>query len=80
MLDKDQIARRTFTLRYLWLCLLKIFPELSVFKGRDSVLAIGNTGCGKSTMLSALIYGPEQLEVQVILSKQKVGKIWKTKK
>lgn len=24
-------------------------------------MSIGNTGCGKSTMLSSLIYGPESL-------------------
>lgn len=27
----------------------------------DVVLVLGNTGCGKSTMLSSLVYGPENL-------------------
>lgn len=27
----------------------------------DIVLVLGNTGCGKSTMLSSLVYGPENL-------------------
>lgn len=27
----------------------------------DIVLVLGNTGCGKSTMLSSLVYGSENL-------------------
>lgn len=28
----------------------------------DIVLAVGNTGCGKSTLFSALVFGPDALE------------------
>ena len=30
------------------------------------ILAVGNTGCGKSTMLTSLMYGPEALELTKI--------------
>lgn len=29
-------------------------------------MAIGNTGCGKSTLITSLIYGPEALEEKTI--------------
>lgn len=35
-------------------------------KDQDVVLAIGTTGCGKSTMLNSLIWGPESLEIKKI--------------
>ena len=39
-------------------------PQL--LQDKDLVLVLGNTGCGKSTMLNALIYGSESLnEVEI---------------
>lgn len=35
-------------------------------KGQNVILAVGSTGCGKSTMLNALIWGPESLEPKKI--------------
>ena len=32
-------------------------------KDKDIILAIGNTGSGKSTMLTSLIYGTDYLDV-----------------
>ena len=40
--------------------------KLSSAHNQDVVLAIGTTGCGKSTMLNALIWGPASLEVKKI--------------
>jgi len=34
------------------------------FKGKDLILAIGNTGSGKSTMLTALVFGTNQLKLK----------------
>ena len=31
-------------------------------KGRDLVIAIGNTGCGKSTLIQALLFGADSLK------------------
>lgn len=47
-------------------CLQKIFTALRQVKGRDLVLLIGNTGSGKSTMLTSLVFGPDQLEIKSI--------------
>lgn len=36
--------------------------QLSQIEGKEVILAIGQTGCGKSTMLTALVYGPDSLK------------------
>ena len=41
------------------------------YKDRDLVVAVGKTGCGKSTILQALIHGPNSLELKAI-GKRKV--------
>lgn len=35
--------------------------QLDILCDGNVVLILGNTGCGKSTMLSSLVYGPENL-------------------
>ena len=35
-------------------------------KDQNVILAVGSTGCGKSTMLNALIWGPESLEAKKV--------------
>jgi Tfp pilus assembly pilus retraction ATPase PilT len=42
-------------------CALTKFEEA---KNKDIILAIGNTGSGKSTMLTALIYGTDYLSLE----------------
>lgn len=37
------------------------FEQLNQIKHKNVILAIGNTGCGKSTMLNALVYGSHVL-------------------
>ena len=37
--------------------------ELKILSKGNIVLVVGYTGCGKSTMLSSLIYGPKSLEL-----------------
>lgn len=46
------------------------FESLDAIDDHDLILAIGNTGCGKSTMLSSILFGTESLE----LIKQGKGK------
>lgn len=36
--------------------------DLIQFKKKQAIIAVGNTGCGKSTMLNGLMYGPLELE------------------
>ena len=35
--------------------------DLENIDGKDLVIVLGNTGCGKSTMLNSLLLGPESL-------------------
>ena len=37
------------------------------------IVAVGNTGCGKSTMLSSIIYGPDSLYEKKFTEKIKTG-------
>lgn len=32
---------------------------------KQLLIAVGNTGCGKSTMISSLVFGPEMLELKM---------------
>ena len=50
----------------------KVFPLLEEVKGCDLVLALGNTGCGKSTMFNGLLYGPESLEIKDITTEKEI--------
>lgn len=43
-----------------------------MIKDAEIVLAIGNTGSGKSTMLNSLVFGTEILSVQTTDKKKKV--------
>ena len=40
--------------------------DFDQIKDQDVVLAVGNTGSGKSTMLTALIFGPNELHLTKI--------------
>ena len=46
--------------------------KIACHKIDNAVLVIGNTGCGKSTMLSALVYGSEALELRTISEEVRV--------
>ena len=35
--------------------------DLKILQKGNIILVVGNTGCGKSTMLSSFIYGPDSL-------------------
>ena len=42
-------------------CLRSAKEHLEFLQDGVVVLVLGNTGCGKSTMLSSLVYGPQNL-------------------
>ena len=50
------------TLDNLYGYLKESFKYISVVKDSPCIIALGNTGCGKSTMFNSLIYGPECLK------------------
>jgi len=41
-------------------------------KDKEIVVAIGNSAAGKSTMLTSLIYGPDNLQVKTISENKKL--------
>ena len=56
-----------------------IIEEVPNLKYGDLIVAIGNTGCGKSTMLSSLIYGTEALHEVRVEDQERSGKVKKQK-
>ena len=40
--------------------------DLEKIEDKDVIIVLGNTGCGKSTMLNSLLLGPDSLEETTI--------------
>lgn len=67
VLTKKMVKDKKLTLKNLTKYLRAAMNGLQqIEKADDLILAIGNTGCGKSTMIISLLYGPESLEEKVI--------------
>ena len=47
-----------------------------MLKDGDLIVAIGNTGCGKSTMLTSLIYGCDSLKESRIVDMDGKNRKW----
>lgn len=43
--------------------LRKTLRKIDHLQKEKAVILFGNTGCGKSTMILSLVYGPEALEI-----------------
>ena len=85
-IDKESLKDKELNLVNLAMALKLVFDELEAAENADLVLAVGNTGCGKSTMLSSLIYGPghlmeitKEVEIEVTKKGVKTTKIVKRK-
>lgn len=50
------------------------FEKLEPAKDANLVVAVGNTGCGKSTMLSSILFGSDSLERKQIAVEKVVMK------
>ena len=67
LLSKESISSLPLTLENLMNVLKQAYEYLdNVGLSKNAsqnnlIVAIGNTGCGKSTMLTSLVYGPESL-------------------
>lgn len=59
---KESIAKMECTLANLVSILRWAFEQVRCVQNQDVVVALGNTGCGKSTMFTSLIYGSQVLE------------------
>lgn len=66
MLKKENIKKMPLDLATIRDVLQVAFKQLDKIKDADVVLVIGNTGSGKSTMLSSLLKGPDALESKII--------------
>lgn len=74
---KESIAKMECTLTNLVAILKWAFEQVKFVENQDVVVALGNTGCGKSTMFTSLIYGSQALELkqlqETVLEKTKNG-------
>jgi len=68
MLEKDNLVQKKCTLGNLVKVLKEAFKVLdqNQIEKADIILAIGNTGCGKSTILNSLVFGPDSLQLKKI--------------
>lgn len=39
------------------------FKKISHLKNHEQLLVLGNTGCGKSTMITSLVFGTDKLQI-----------------
>ena len=62
VLNLENIKKPPLTLSNMHRYLEKAFEYIDIVSGGQAVIALGNTGCGKSTMLTSLMYGKESLE------------------
>ena len=62
VLRKKNVFQMHCNLENIMFVLERAFKNLKKLQSKNIILAVGNTGCGKSTMLTSLMYGPESLE------------------
>lgn len=61
LVDKEQVKKLRCNLKNIHKVLEVAFKRLDPAKGANLVVAVGNTGCGKSTMLTSILFGPDSL-------------------
>lgn len=66
LLSKDSVKKMPKSLVAMAIALHQAFKKFEIANDADIVLAVGNTGCGKSTMLSSLIDGPNSLQTKIL--------------
>ena len=66
VLKKENVIQRELSLVSIVEVLREGFKALERIRDANVVLVIGNTGSGKSTMLSSLLRGPDALEKKTI--------------
>ena len=62
ILNKEVIKHKAVSLDNLVMILEEAYKKLNDINHANLILAIGSTGCGKSTMLTSLMFGPDALE------------------
>ena len=69
---KEEISKLDKTFLIMVQCIQEAVQGLHIIKRADIVIAIGNTGAGKSTMLNSLVFGIDKLEMKMTDKKKKV--------
>jgi len=64
ILLKSNVVKKELSLASIKEVLTEAFKVVEKIRGANIVLVIGNTGSGKSTMLSSLLKGPDALEMK----------------
>ena len=64
LLNKDVIKDMAVSLDNLVMILEEAYKTLNEVNNSNLILAVGSTGCGKSTMLTSLMFGSEALEMK----------------
>lgn len=64
--NKEKLQKLKCNLISLIVVINDLKYKLVKAKNQKVILAVGSTGCGKSTMLNALIWGPESLEAKKV--------------
>ena len=59
LIDKEKVKKLGCNLKNIYRVLQVAFKRLDPAKGANLVVAVGNTGCGKSTMLTSILFGPD---------------------
>ena len=62
LLSTSQTDNKDFTLKNIVSACKQVFPVMEKADDKEIVVALGNPGCGKSTMFTSLVHGPEALE------------------
>lgn len=80
---KEEIKKMECNFENLIPLLDLIFETFNMVEGADLLVNVGNTGCGKSTMINSLMFGPntleeKQLEFQVRGHRGRMKKVQRT--
>lgn len=69
-LTRDQMKKKPINLQNIVEAFRDAKEKIKHIEGKEIVVAVGDTGCGKTTLLRALIWGPTKLKQQKIERKQ----------
>ena len=80
-LNKEYIRSRDFNLANLHTILEPVFKSIREVDNADLVVCLGDTGCGKSSLLSAIVHGPDKMILKTLEKEIRIkrGKSIKTK-
>jgi len=70
--DKECVKKLKCDLKNIYKVLNVAFEDLGEAKDANLVVAIGNTGCGKSTMLTSILFGPDALHKTTVTEQRTI--------